>query len=334
MNHRVRNYLVVAAVVLVFGVAAADALRDAVPGRTPTEPRTTTGGDDDAAAELAPVPGARGSLVFTDPKDCRVREVAAGSATEYPLEPTGGNCRLWVPPFGARVAYGVANASGDGAAFQFLDLNHPEEQFATEYTFDGRITWALDGQRATWCESPREAVDFEFYAERLLLGVCSAGYTTAGEIVVVRGSTVLVSRDGRPLVGASAPVDEVSVGVDGSVGILAGGRLERYAGGRRTHGRALPDVRLAGPPDFSPDNCGALVPAPGEVRLVDLGCLGRGDELWPAKDAAWSPDGAWIAFAVSEGIVFTNAAREALDVVWPQNAAELGWRGHVPATGG
>jgi len=334
MTGRVRNSVVVAAVLVVFAIALADALRDVVPAGSPTETRGATEASDARVRDLVPVQGARGSLVFTDPSDCRVREVAVGSATEYPLEPTGGNCRLWVPPFGARVAYGVANAAGEGAAFRFLDLNHPEEEFGTEYTFEGRVTWSLDGQRATWCESPSEAIDFEFYAERRPLGVCSAAYSTAGEIVGIQGDTVLAVPDGRSLLRASAPVDEVDVGVDGSFGILAGRRLERYAGGRRTHGRPLPEGPLTGRPDFSPDNCAALLPVAGEVRLVDLGCLGRDDAGWPAKAAAWSPDGAWIALSVAEGILFTNVAGDAPDVVWGQNVAELGWRGHVPATGG
>ena len=334
MTRRVRNSVVVAAVLVVFGIALADALRDVVPAGSPTESRATTGASETDPPALLPVQGARGSLVFTDPSDCRVREVAVGSATEYPLEPTDGNCRLWVPRFGARVAYGVANGAGEGAAFRFLDLNHPEEEFGTEYTFDGRITWSLDGQRATWCESPSEAIDFEFYAERRPLGLCSAAYSTAGEIVAIRGSTVVASPEGRLLLRAPAPVDEVDVGVDGSFGILAGGRLERYAAGRRTHGRALPAGPLAGRPDFSPDNCGALVPGPGEVRVVDLGCLGHEGASWPAKDAAWSPDGAWIALSVAEGILFTNVAGDAPDVLWGQNAVVLGWRGHVPPTGG
>lgn len=333
MTGRVRNSGVIAAVLLVFGVAAADSLRDAVPsGGAEEARRTTTEGERVTPQRFLPVRGARGSLVFTDPDGCHVREFAVGSATEYPLVRTRGNCRLWVPWFGARVAFGVANAANAGVAFEFADLNHPEEEFRTEYTHDGRIAWSFDGQRTTWCEGPDEGIDFEFYAERRLLDGCAAGYTPGGALVFVEGRRVLVGStlaSARLLLAARAPVDEVAVGVDGSVGAVVRARLERYAEGRRTHSRPVPDVAITAPPSFSPNNCGVLIYARGEVRLVDLGCLGTGDRKWRAKDGDWSPDGKWIVVAISDGIAFHRVDGAPLEAVWPQNAAELGWRGHV-----
>ena len=334
MNPRVRSSLIVGAVVLVFGVAAADALRDAIPDREPKRPATTTP-DTATPGRLAPVERTRGSLVFTDPRDCRIREIGVGSGTEFPLRRVKTSCRLWIPRHGVRIAYGVADAAGQAAAFRFLDLNHPDERFRTEYTWDGRIAWADDGQRASWCEGASEGIDFELYAERRIVDDCPRGYLETGQLVFTHGRGVLggLRSAAKTIVRASGPVGDVAIGTDGSVGVVAGRRVERYARGRVTHSRTLPDVPIAGPPNFSPDNCAALFYGAGEVRLVDLGCLGHGDVAWRAKDADWSPDGTWVAVAVTDGILFRHVVGEEREVVWPQNAAELGWRTHVQPTG-
>jgi hypothetical protein len=60
---------------------------------------------------------------------------------------------------------------------------------------------------------------------------------------------------------------------------------------------------------------------------VDLGCVDRlRDVSILGRDAAWSPDGAWLAFAAEDAIFIRRLVGPEQVVRWPATAVELAWR--------
>ena len=318
-----RDAVLAVAVVLLAGFALADALRREPPARTEAAAERT---ERPRSPDVYPrVAGARGSLVFTDARHCRLHEVALPSGRTLPQPPLEGNCDLWGPSVGTRVAYGVGARRG-AVTFRFADLNHPEEDLGTHRSVGGGIAWSPDGQRAAWCTSRRSGVDLEFYRERRRLPGCPRGYTSDGDVVYARGASA-VAEDGT-VFAADAFVTQVATGSDGSVALVTEtGRVEIW-GGRRGRWRVdLPD-RLRGRDGvFSPDNCAALFPLPGgRIELADLGCFVGASGAFAGVDAAWSPDGEWLVVAEENALVFMSLGRGPAEIVrWPVEAKALAW---------
>ena len=317
------------AILLLFGLAAADALRGFAARRADGSARTSTRGEPrDTPVVRFPRVRAEGSLVFTDARDCRVREVVLSGGTEFRLPRIFGNCELSVPPFGARIAYGVGRAVDHTVHFRLFDLNHPGESFGGHLALAGFLAWSLDGQRIAWCGVSRKGVDFEFYGDARRLDACPKAYTLENEVAHVQGGRVVAG--GKTILRARGAISHVSFGYDGSAAILVGGRIERYTGARLEHAREIPAGLEGVAPIMSPDNCAALFRADGGVRLLNVGCFDGREEVFPGHDGDWSPDGEWVVIAGEEEVSFHRLVGDREEIRWEVAAAKLGWRTRVP----
>ena len=133
---RPRDLIVVGAVVLAAGFAAADALRGPAEEREPaptteavqTGPTRPPGPEPEPDAPSGwPSEALPGTLVFTDWNDCRVRAIGLQTGRELQLARFSGTCDLWAAPVGRRIAYALGPASADGLVpFKLADVSAPE----------------------------------------------------------------------------------------------------------------------------------------------------------------------------------------------------------------
>jgi hypothetical protein len=335
---RPRDFIIVGAVVVIAGFAAADALRGRAGERETAKPETTAvqttptrlpGPTPQPDAPKGwPVGTLEGSLVFTDANGCRVRVIGLSGGRERPLASFSGNCQLWAPPVGDRVAYGLGPTSPDGfAPFKIADLGRPNADLGGYRALFGVVLWSPDGQRIAWCGRRRTGFDLELGGPVRRLPTCPVAYTTGSEVAYALGNKLVVEE--REVLRADGGITYAHFGTDGSVAIVVDGdRLERYdAAGKLTAAAQAPPGKT---PILSPRNCAALFrpfEGSGRIRFVELGCY-RGrklDDLF-GSDAAWSPDGTWVAIATPEGIAFHPVAVFSPPIVWPAVAWQLSWR--------
>lgn len=329
---KVRDLLILAAVVLVGGFAIADAIRSEGSAPGPTKPsRTTTESvlpppDAELGRSRFPaVPDAPGTLVFTEAGDCPVREFDAGSGQELPNVVPRSTCELWAAPVTAKVAVGIGAPSGDAVPFRFFDLERGRRNLGTSTAFFGFLVWSPDGQRAAWCNARRVGIDLELGGTKRRLPRCPAAYTPDAEVAFAVGNRVLAG--GRTLVRASGGVTFVHFGSDGSVAVdVEGRRVERYVGGRLTGSVALEGVLEGRTPMLSPDNCTALVRAGNNLRPLDLGCSRLGDRSFGGWRAVWSPGGRFLAVAGQAAVTFFDLEDRREVARWPVTAIELAWQ--------
>ena len=356
---RIRDLLIVGAIVLLAGFAAADALLDGGPtppseavSRTRAEPDETRGRER-PERERFPRTRAPGTIVFLDGRDCRVRQVVAGSGDELPLPEIGTACELWAPPRGVRVAIAVGPAGRDSVPFRFLDLNHPLEELGGSQAFIGRIVWNGDGRRAAWCRSLARGFDYDVGGELRRVQGCPSEYSAADEPLFVQGARV-VSAAGEVL-KATGAVTAVHRGEDGSLAVLVdGNRVERYEGGRLVAAHPVQRSIAAARLTFSRDNCALLAARAGVVAVVDLGCFRGRDAVttvspdncvdrasaatlecarspapraFEGSEAAWSPDGAWVAVAEPRAIAFHRVVGRYAVIRWPAQPRAVAWLG-------
>jgi hypothetical protein len=339
---RPRDFIIVGAVVLIGGFAAADALRGRAGGQETPGTETTavqTGPTrlpgprpQPDAPEGWPVGTLEGSLVFTDKAGCRVRVIGLSGGVERPLARFSGNCELWASPAGDRIAYGLGPSSPDGfAPFRIADLGRPNADLGGYRALFGVVLWNPDGQRIAWCGRRRTGFDLEVGGPVRRLPTCPVAYTPDSRIAYALGNKLVI--EDQELLRADGGITYAHFGADGSVAIVVDGkRLERYdVAGKLTATADIPEGKT---PILSPTNCAALFRPFGEVggiRFVKLSCYrGRDLQREPrdlvGSDAAWSPDGAWVAVAAPEGISFLPVAASSPPVIWPALAAQLSWR--------
>jgi hypothetical protein len=333
---RPRDLIVVGAVVLVAGFAAADALR----GRADeTVVAPTTEGQTGPTRLPAPEPpleappdwpvGAlEGELVFTAVDGCRVRAVDLSSGRERELASFSGTCELWAAPTGQQVAYGLGPSSGDGfVPFKLADLAAPERELGGYRALFGVVLWSQDGQRVAWCGTRRVGFDLEVGGPARRLPSCPAAYTPDNGIAFAIGRRLVV--EDKTVLRADAGITFARFGTDESLAVVEDGReLVRYSpDGRHRDIIGIPEGRT---PILSPDNCAAVfrpLEGSGGITFTALPCFqGRAPVDLVGNDAAWSPDGEWLAVAEEDAIALERVVGPAQTVRWPARAAELAWR--------
>jgi hypothetical protein len=335
---RPRDLIIVGAVVLVAGFAAADALRGRAEQNVLT---TTTEGQTGPTRLPAPEPPVEappdwpegtleGELVFTGVDGCRVRAIDLPSGRERVLASFSGTCELWAAPIGERVAYGLGPSSADGfVPFKLADLGTPERELGGYRALFGVVLWSQDGERVAWCGRRRVGFDLEVEGPARRLLRCPAAFTPDGRVAFALGNELIV--EDEVVHRANGGITHVHYGTDGSLALMIDGdTLERWEGDRLAGGLPIP-ARLQGrTPVLRFDNCGAAFPPleeAGRIEVLSLGCLPDDEQAsFFGRDAAWSPNGEWLAVAEAENISFTRIVGPDATVRWPAQAAELAWR--------
>lgn len=352
-----RDLLIVGAIVLLGGFAAADALLNgggSRPAETVSDAPTATGettSPEPRRRERFPRTRAPGSLVFLDGPDCRLRQAVASSGDELPLPPIESACELWAPGRGVRIAYRVGPVVGESVPFRFLDLNHPRDDLGGFRALFGRMAWSDDGRRAAWCESVERGFDYDIGRSLARVRGCPRAYSAQNDPLTVDRNRVL--SPGAPVLEATGTVSEVHRAADGSLTVLVDGdRVERYVRGRRVGTRVFRSSLRSARISFSEDGCALLAARAGVVALVDLGCFRGRDAVttvspdncvnratatksecarYPAPRvfegaaAAWSPDGNWIAVAEPRAVAFHRVVGRYAVVRWPAEPRALAW---------
>ena len=341
-----RDVAIVAAVLVVAGVAAADALRDSgapEPSRRPPEPPPPT-----RPARYTPLPEG-GAVAFADARDCRLRIVDLVNGRERRLPPVGTACYLSGSPSAEVVARGTGTGPDSSAEFRLLQLDPAPPRELGGGARVGPIAWSYRG-RIAWCESATNGVEYDGEVTSRELAFCPRAYVRE-QPAWTRDRELVVG--GRVVMTASGHIEQVAAGIDGSVAlVLEGGRIERRGPRGRTYGIRLPADALATTLVFAPDTCAAAAVGAEAVAVIELGCFrGRRQvttvstdnctnrrELataecarYPAprtfvgRAAAWSPDGEWLAVAEPGAIGFHRLVGGYRVVRWPAAAAGLVW---------
>ncbi|MGH3005500.1 MAG: hypothetical protein ACRDOS_06285 [Gaiellaceae bacterium] len=330
-----RDLLILAAVLLVGGFAVADAIRSEAESTRPQtqaeEPTTRSSvvpepPEDLGRTRFPGVSGAGGSVVFTQPGTCPVREVDVSSGFEFANVVARSSCELWVPPVTGRVAVGIGQATRDAVPFRFVDLAGTSQNLGGSRALFAFLVWSDDGQRAAWCTRPTTGFDVQVVGRgSRRLPECPAAYSPDGEIAYAREDRVVVE-GGRTELRASGTVTFVKYAADGSVAVVVDGtRIERWSEGRRQQLVDLPAALQGKNPIFSPDNCAALFRDGDAMRLVDVGCFPFEERSFSGTTGAWSPDGRWIAVGGPSRLVFHDL-EGGQPVDWPVGAVEIAWR--------
>jgi hypothetical protein len=327
--------VVIGAVVVIGGFAAADAIRgNPRPERTsaPTIPVQT------APSRLPgpqPQPEAPpgwpegvldGALTFTDARTCDIRVIGLAGGRERPVAHFGSDCFLWAPPVGSRVAYGLGASSQDGLhPFRIADLALPNHELGGYRALFGVVIWSDDAQRVAWCGRSRIGFDLEIGGPARRLPRCPVAYTRDDEVAYAVGNQVLVGD--RPVFTADGGITYAKFGSDGSLAVVVDGeKLERWDGSSLTTTKIPPGYQGI-TPILRADNCAALLPIRHAVQLIDLGCKpGLTNLSFAGNTAAWSPDGTWVATSIGVEIEFHRVVGGGLDITWPAAAAQMVWR--------
>ncbi len=322
-----RDAALVAAVVVLAALAAADALRDEGPSTSSAEveePRPAEDAANPGGRETFARIDARGSLLFTEGSECRLREVSM-SGTESPVPRVDSGCRFWASPAGPRIAYALPPSEREPVSFRFLDLNQPERDFGTYEAAFGSVAWSPDGQRAAWCDGEGAGFELDLVDGLRRVAGCPRGYTPAGEPVTSDGFRLLAG--GRVILESRRHIAHFSFGVDGSVALLIeGGMLERRVPGEADVRRLQLPPGPSGLPVTSRDNCHAAFLRSDGVYVVDL-CIGTKLHSFAGRAAAWSPDGSVIAVAQDDAVAFYRVTDGRVLARWPVTARALVWRG-------
>jgi hypothetical protein len=333
---KARDLAILGAVVAIGVFAAMDAVRggrEPAPraAEEPPQPPALEAPPERPADVFLPVP-APGSLVYTSADDCRVHAVAVPSGIERPLPRLAGDCALWAAPTGTRIAYGLDSQGPDSlatASFRLVDLERPRVGLGGYRALFGVLIWTRDGSRAAWCGESGTGFDLSLGGPARRLGDCPSAFTPDGRVAFAQGDRLLV--EDEVVLRTRGQITYARWGANGSLAIVVDGeRVERWLDGSRTHVLDLPPRVQGRVPGFSPDNCAALFATSDRVELIDLGCFGatrRERRAFAGGNAAWSPDGEWIAVAEQATIAFHRVVGPREVIRWLAAADELAWQG-------
>jgi len=344
---RLRDLATVAAVLLVGGFAAADALRGD-PEPQPPRSATTTGpsADPDRASgtdQAVTIRGVRpgllaGRLLFSD-EACRVRELELERGTLAPYPPVLSTCSIIAPSGDSppRVAVARPSPRRDVLPYRLADLSRDDPDLLGVRARSGSVLWSPDGERVAWCEPGGRGQELEIGREARTLPGCPVAYSLDGTPVYVRGRSILAGE--AFLLRSPGAVEAVSFAADGSVAVAVGGtRLLLYA--EREKGRLDVERRVSLPAGlrhlrtrFSPTHChaallsGEFPPSP-TVFVVDLRpCPGSlAPTTFSGRAAAWSPDGTWLAVAQRDRVVVQPLTEGEPAVLLSISATDVAWR--------
>jgi hypothetical protein len=327
-----RDALLVAALAVVAAAAVADTVvrgsgEPATEARTRAEPRTP-------APSPAEPDRPAGTLLYSDAA-CVVHELDLASRETVAVAPTAEGCYgLWAPAGGERFAYAVEAREEAGTRRVVLRVRERSGSSFDAGPFEARSSSVVTASDGTvgWCRPVRGG---ELYAWRtadlVRLPACPATLTPRGIPVYMAGRQILFGRAAVRTFDGPAPF--LSVGGDGSLALVTRGRASLYrpADNPRPVGTVLvPPFRDR--PAFAPDNCAVALPSqprddPPSIRVRGLPCQGA-PRPWtfPGFDAAWSPDGRWIA--VTDGVAVRvysvgDPARDPIGL--PVRAGHIAW---------
>jgi hypothetical protein len=346
---RSRDLAIVAAVLLIGGFAAADALRgDPEPPAPPaatTGPRTVP--DQPAPVVTETVVGVgeeplEGRLVYTDDR-CELRELDLGDGTLLRHGGLRGSCGLVSPARGERVAMSLPSRRRDTVPYRVVDLADPDRDLPTVLARIRSVVWGPDGAQVAWC-APSGQIGYELelgvgFEPRPLRG-CPVAYTPSADPVYIEGRSLVA--DGRALVEVPGRITTVSFGVDRSLAIATPRQLLLYGdapdGPPGSYGRL--EQRRAIPPElqglrvvFSPTHCHAaflssVFPPTPTVFVRDVrSCPGsRAPVTFVGRAAAWSPDGTQLAVAERERVIVYALFPVQPAIVLRVVASDLAWK--------
>jgi hypothetical protein len=254
---RLRDTAIVAAVLLVGGFAAADALRgDAEPdspaGSAASSPAVT---EETLAVETETVVGVaqdvlEGRLVFTD-EQCALRELDLEDGTLLRHRTVRSSCGLVAAPRGTRVALTLPSRRRDTVPYQLLDLADPGAELPPLLASIRTVVWSADGRRVAWCApSGRVGHELELGDGSALvsrqLRACPFAYTPSGVAVYVEGRRLVAAGDvlleaPEAITAASFAARSLALATRSQLLLYVdapGARPESY--GRLVHVRAIP----------------------------------------------------------------------------------------------
>jgi hypothetical protein len=324
---KARDLVITALLLLLAGVALADALRGGG-GETQTArpPDTTTDRNPVEIPERFPRTSAPGRLVFLDENGCRLHEVQVSTGEALVLPPLETGCEVWQAAHGERIAYSLPGPFAQLRSFQFIDLNFPLRRLGT-YSTDRDVLLSQDGLDAAWCESDERAFRLTLGDEEpTRLYACPAAFDPSGELAFITPEGLHVG--GRLVVRTRDPLIAVFWGSDGSLALRYRGRIERMVDGRVRRRVGIPRIVRDRPASFSPDACVAVLPAEsGLIVALDV-CRGLEIGRVPARAVAFSPDSRWVALATEVEIqIFRADGSDSAITHWPVGANALAWLG-------
>jgi hypothetical protein len=325
---KARDLLLAALLLLLGGLAAADALRG--DGSSEPSPRVAATTPETTTAEIPdrfPRVPARGRLLFLDENGCRLHEVQVSTGEALSVPPLETGCEVWSAAHGERIAYSLPAPFARLRPFRFFDLTNPLRDLGSFETTDD-VLLSQDGLQAAWCESDEAGFLLELGDEEpTRLPHCPATFTPEGEPAYLEPRGVRVG--GRLVVRTPRPASRAHWGTDGSLALVYADRVERVVNGLVRNRVRLPRSARDRPPTFSADTCEALFESGSSDILAldvcgDEGVFGQA----PGRAAAWSPDGEWVALATDTGILIFPIHGGTDDAtLWPVRATNVAWLG-------